>query len=474
MSLTLADFDYALPPELIAQTPCRSAPPVACWCWTATACSDAVFVDLPRWLRAGDLLVMNDSRVLHARLLGRKDSGGQVEVLVERLLDGSEVLAQVRASKSPQPGSRLRLEDALDVEVLGTRRRVLPLRFPGRRRRADRAPRPLAAAAVYRAQAAAPDETRYQTVYAREKGSAAAPTAGCTSTRTCSRHTAQMGVASAWVTLHVGAGTFQPVRTERSGRTSHAYRALCIAAGDCRCDCGDAAARGGRVVAVGTTSLRVLESAALDGEFESRRWRDGAIRDARLRVRWWTADYQFPPSQVHAADAGLGFRRLGRRCAPPTATRSPRYRFFSYGDAMLLHRKPAHELRTARHRRRGAARRTGPWPTVGADAGLHAGGHLWHGQGHGARRTGGMGASIVLGNTFHLWLRPGLEVIAAHGGLHRFMGWDGPILTDSGGFQVFSLGELRKISEEGVRFASPINGDRLFLTPRSRCASSTC
>ena len=77
----------------------------------------------------------------------------------------------------------------------------------------------------------------------------------------------------------------------------------------------------------------------------------------------------------------------------------------------------------------------------------------------------GIGASVVLGNTFHLWLRPGLEVVAAHGGLHRFMGWSGPILTDSGGFQVFSLGDLRKISEEGVRFASPINGDRLFLTP---------
>src|SRR5476649_212468 len=76
-----------------------------------------------------------------------------------------------------------------------------------------------------------------------------------------------------------------------------------------------------------------------------------------------------------------------------------------------------------------------------------------------------IGAQIVLGNTFHLWLRPGLEVIAAHGGLHRFMGWDGPILTDSGGYQVFSLGELRKISEEGVKFASPVNGDRLMLTP---------
>ncbi len=75
------------------------------------------------------------------------------------------------------------------------------------------------------------------------------------------------------------------------------------------------------------------------------------------------------------------------------------------------------------------------------------------------------GAQIVLGNTFHLWLRPGIEVIAKHGGLHRFMGWRGPILTDSGGFQVFSLGALRKISEEGVRFASPINGDRLLLTP---------
>jgi queuine tRNA-ribosyltransferase len=76
-----------------------------------------------------------------------------------------------------------------------------------------------------------------------------------------------------------------------------------------------------------------------------------------------------------------------------------------------------------------------------------------------------VGAQIVLGNTFHLWLRPGTEVIAKHGGLRRFMGWDGPILTDSGGFQVFSLGALRKIAEEGVRFASPIDGDRLLLTP---------
>jgi queuine tRNA-ribosyltransferase len=76
-----------------------------------------------------------------------------------------------------------------------------------------------------------------------------------------------------------------------------------------------------------------------------------------------------------------------------------------------------------------------------------------------------MGAQIILGNTFHLWLRPGLDVLQTFGGLHRFEGWTKPILTDSGGFQVWSLGEMRKISEEGVRFASPVNGDKLFLTP---------
>jgi len=76
-----------------------------------------------------------------------------------------------------------------------------------------------------------------------------------------------------------------------------------------------------------------------------------------------------------------------------------------------------------------------------------------------------IGAQIILGNTFHLWLRPGLETIREFGGLHQFIGWNKPLLTDSGGFQVFSLGEMRKISEEGVKFSSPINGDRLFLSP---------
>jgi len=81
-----------------------------------------------------------------------------------------------------------------------------------------------------------------------------------------------------------------------------------------------------------------------------------------------------------------------------------------------------------------------------------------------------VGAEIILGNTFHLMLRPGMDVIRAHGGLHRFMHWDGPILTDSGGFQVWSLGELRKISEQGVTFQSPVNGDRIFMGPEESMA----
>ena len=120
------------------------------------------------------------------------------------------------------------------------------------------------------------------------------------------------------------------------------------------------------------------------------------------------------------------------------------------------------------------ARHTHARARHGRDAGVHAGRHVRHGQGDGPAELEEIGAQIVLGNTFHLWLRPGLDVIAAHGGLHRFMGWNGPILTDSGGFQVFSLGALRKVSEEGVTFQSPVNGDACFLTPESRCRSSAC
>ncbi|MDA8254700.1 MAG: tRNA preQ1(34) S-adenosylmethionine ribosyltransferase-isomerase QueA [Betaproteobacteria bacterium] len=340
MPLTLADFDYVLPPELIAQAPLPQRSASRLLVLDGDRCTDARFVDLPQWLRPGDLLVMNDSRVLHARLLGRKASGGQVEVLVERLLDRSTALAQVRASKSPQSGSRLRLEDALDVEVLGREGEFYRLEFSGDAaeliERYGRLPLP---PYIERA-AGTPDEERYQTVYARDKGSVAAPTAGLHFDEAVLARLRDMGVGTAYVTLHVGAGTFQPVRVSNlAEHRMHTERYLLPQA------TADAIAatraRGGRIVAVGTTSLRALESAALSGELKV-----GAGETALFVTpgfRFQIADllvtnFHLPKStllMLVSAFGGLDELRAAYRHAI-----AARYRFFSYGDAMLLQRKP--------------------------------------------------------------------------------------------------------------------------------------
>ncbi len=339
MPLTLADFDYALPPELVAQAPLPQRSASRLLVVDGARRTDSRFVGLPQWLRAGDLLVMNDSRVLHARLLGRKDSGGQVEILVERLLEPDVVLAQVRASKSPQPGSRLRLEDTLDVEVLGREGEFYRLRFSGDAaeliERHGRLPLP----PYIERKAEAPDELRYQTVYAREAGSVAAPTAGLHFDHDLLAKLGEMGVGIAYVTLHVGAGTFQPVRTTNlAEHRMHTERYLLPQA------TADAIAatraRGGRIVAVGTTSLRVLESAALGGKLKV------GAGDTALFVtpgfEFRTVDmlitnFHLPKStllMLVSAFGGLEEIRAAYRHAI-----AARYRFFSYGDAMLLHKR---------------------------------------------------------------------------------------------------------------------------------------
>ncbi len=374
------------------------------------------------------------------------------------------MLAQVRASKSLKPGGRLRLEDAFDAEVLGREGEFYRLRFPGDAieliERHGRLPLP---PYIERAAANA-DEERYQTVFARERGSVAAPTAGLHFDATLLERLRDKGIGIAHVTLHVGAGTFQPVRvhdlSQHRMHREHYHVPQATA---------DAIAatqkRGGRIVAVGTTTLRTLESAAADGTLKVGAGETALFITPGFQFpRGRCADHQFPPAEIDAADARLRLRRPGRH----PRRLSPRHR----------HRLPLLQLRRRHadsptimkfdlHTTDGAARRgtltlahgtvetpvfmpVGTYGTVKAMA---------------PNELVEIGAQIVLGNTFHLWLRPGLEVIRAHGGLHRFMGWEAPILTDSGGFQVFSLGELRKISEEGVKFASPINGDRLFLTP---------
>jgi len=336
--LNLADFDYALPPHLIAQTPLPQRSASRLLAVDGERLSDAHFSELPKWLRAGDLLIMNDSRVVHARLLGRKQSGGRIEILVERALDDSVVLAQVRASKALRPGSRLWLEEALDVEVLGREGEFYRLRFAGDARelveRHGRLPLP---PYIERA-AETPDEERYQTVYAREKGSVAAPTAGLHFDRDLLAELCEMGVGVAYVTLHVCAGTSQPVRvSDLAAHRMHAERyMLPQATAD-----AIAAARscGGRIVAVGTTSLRVLESAALQG---------GLAVGAGETALFVTPGFEFRVADMlitnfHLPKSTLlmlvsAFGGLDQIRSAYAHAIAAGYRFFSYGDAMLLHR----------------------------------------------------------------------------------------------------------------------------------------
>jgi S-adenosylmethionine:tRNA ribosyltransferase-isomerase len=338
MPLTLADFDYTLPPELVAQTPLPQRSASRLLVLEGNRRTDAHFVDLSQWLRAGDLLVMNDSRVLHARLLGRKESGGQVEVMVERLLDHDTVLAQLRASKSPQPGSRIRLEDALEVEVLGREGEFYRLQFAGDAaeliERHGRLPLP----PYIERPATGPDEERYQTVYAREKGSVAAPTAGLHFDRNMIENLREMDVGIAYVTLHVGAGTFQPVRvSDLAEHRMHTERyALPQATADA---IAATRASGGRVIAVGTTSLRVLESAALGGTLKAGAGETALFVTPGFEFRvvdLLITNFHLPKStllMLVSAFAGLDEIRSAYAHAIATG-----YRFFSYGDAMLLYR----------------------------------------------------------------------------------------------------------------------------------------
>ena len=291
-------------------------------------------------MRRGDLLVLNDSRVLHARLLGQKDSGGQVEVLVERLLGDNEAIAQVRASKSPRPGSRLHLEGAVDVEVVGREGEFYRLRFfgdaSGLIERHGRLPLP----PYIERLPEVGDETRYQTVFAREKGSVAAPTAGLHFDADLLAELRDAGVGIAYVTLHVGAGTFQPVRTENLAEHRMHSERYVIPQATAEAVAATRAA-GGRIVAVGTTALRTLEGAAVEGELKVGAGETAIFITPGFRFRLvdlLITNFHLPRStllMLVSAFAGVDEIRRAYRHAI-----AARYRFFSYGDAMLLHRTP--------------------------------------------------------------------------------------------------------------------------------------
>jgi S-adenosylmethionine:tRNA ribosyltransferase-isomerase len=344
MTLTLDDFDYHLPEHLIAQAPLPERSASRLLVVDGGQLADARVTDLPALLRPDDLLVLNDTRVIHARLFGRKDTGGLVEVLIERPVGEHEAIAQVRASKSPKPGSRLRLAEAFEVEVIGRQGDFFHLRFPADRPVVDYAEQygALPLPPYIDRAAADADETRYQTVFARHPGSVAAPTAGLHFDEPLLARIRDMGVRTATVTLHVGAGTYQPVRAHAlSEHKMHRERYLIppetVAA------IADTRARGGRVVAIGTTSLRALESAAAGGKLAA-----GAAETELFITPGYPfqvvdgllTNFHLPRSTLlMLVSAFAGMDPIRQAYAHAVASE---YRFFSYGDAMFLaHRTDA-------------------------------------------------------------------------------------------------------------------------------------
>ncbi len=336
----LADFDYDLPPTLIAQQPLAERSASRLLTVAGERLEDRSIGELAELLRPGDLLVMNDTRVLHARLYGVKDSGGRIEVLVERVMNEHEVLAQIRASKPPRSESRLRLEDALEVEVLGREGEFYRLRFPGDENVINllehhgRLPLP-----PYIGRGAAPaDEERYQTVFAREHGSVAAPTAGLHFDAALLDAIQQRGCRIGHVTLHVGAGTFQPVRVENlSEHRMHLERY--VLPQETVTAIKETRAAGGRIVAVGTTTLRTLESAAWEGTLRAGSGETDLfiLPGFEFRVAdLLLTNFHLPKSTLlMLVSAFAGLANIRKAYAHAIAAN---YRFFSYGDAMLLTR----------------------------------------------------------------------------------------------------------------------------------------
>ena len=345
--LTLDDFNFALPPELIAQHPTGKRTASRLLHLNHKTLIDRRFSDLPQLIEAGDLLVFNDTKVIKARLFGQKESGGQIEVMIERIVDRHHAVAQIRASKSPKPGNRIVVEDAFEVEVggrVGENNEFFALKLIGDDAEGDFYARleahgrlPLPPYIAHHAECE--DETRYQTVYARHQGAVAAPTAGLHFDQMLLDHLAEIGVDLAWLTLHVGAGTFQPVRVHHvAEHRMHAERfdipPATVAA------IARAKARGGRVIAVGTTSLRALEAASQSGTLNAGAAETDIFITPGYRFR--TVDrlitnFHLPKStllMLVSAFAGLDEMRAAYRHAV-----EQRYRFFSYGDAMLLEPK---------------------------------------------------------------------------------------------------------------------------------------
>ncbi len=339
-AMRLSDFHYALPERLIAQRPpARRGDSRLLHLPAEGAPVDRHFSDLPSLLRDDDLLVFNDTRVMRARLHGRKETGGRVEILIERLLDVARALAHVRASKRPKAGSWITIDGGPRLRVNGCHEALFELYAPDRdfaEIMASHGHMPLPPYIIRPDEAA--DDSRYQTVFAARDGAVAAPTAGLHFTKEMLDLIARRGIQIAKVTLHVGAGTFQPVRA--GSLDEHVMHAESVEVGEAAAEAVcEAKAQGRRVVAVGTTTVRSLETAAANGEVAVFRG------DSRLFIRPGRAfnvvdamltNFHLPESTLlMLVSAFSGHSRIMTAYQHAVAAE---YRFFSYGDAMFLER----------------------------------------------------------------------------------------------------------------------------------------
>ena len=336
-TFTTSDFDFALPPELIAQHPAPERSGSRLLDGSGAAPVDRPFRDLPTLLREGDLLVFNDTQVVKARLFGEKPSGGKLELLIERVLPDGTVAAHMKVSKKPRAGTVLRMAGGFEAELLGRwpepQGPLFHLRLSGDAYALMAAHGHVPLPPYVTHADTAEDESRYQTVFAKNPGAVAAPTAALHFDDALLAAIDARGARRACVTLHVGAGTFQPVKTESlADHVMHRERyhvppETVQAIADCR-------ARGGRVVAVGTTSVRTLESWAGSGEPSGETGIfitpgfDLKVVDALI------TNFHLPRSTLMMlVSAFAGYERVMALYAHAV---QQRYRFFSYGDAMWL------------------------------------------------------------------------------------------------------------------------------------------
>ena len=338
-----SDFNFELPRELIAQRPLamRSHSRLLCVDGASGDLEDCVFQDLTEKLLPGDLLVFNDTRVIPARLFGVKGSGGKLELLVERVLDEHRALVHLRASKSPRAGARLRLAEAFEAEVVGREGELFEVVFDD--------PRPLLTLLERYGHIPLPpyierldgedDRHRYQTVFARRPGAVAAPTAGLHFDESLLDRLRARGVETAFLTLHVGAGTFQPVRVDDLREHRMHPETVTVSEELCR-QVRATRARGGRVVAVGTTVVRSLEAAAAGGEIQAFQ---GETRlfiypgyDFRI-VDAMVTNFHLPESTLLMLVCAFGGYDTVMKAYRHAVEHS--YRFFSYGDAMYIEKQ---------------------------------------------------------------------------------------------------------------------------------------